>query len=447
MTDFGDEFACSQFSEGIAEPLGNETMKGCTMTLKPAFAGVLSLLLMSCTAHGQQQLPERAALRELSHLPYWKAFRNHSSQDAAFFERLMFGRVFIYERRDLPNVVEGQLILDDGSILWCFFGRASRTYSLASYDLSFETHSTGAARTLRGRGKTHRSLVFYDRKTGTLREEYLASHEDPNKRYWRQNRSGWVQDSWPRFLAEVCPTAPLSTGMKINGKQTSSRFDELRRQDADAPIRDFPGSQHTGPGRTGLAASDGKPTTTLEEIEAWMKSQEGNVLVSSRGKVYVFAEGWGEGTEIWAIGFDGNTRAFGRITRKTDTSGQEWSISEIPGVGTVYYPIGYPLPLMSTGHRHPAWQITDWLIESGRVLEVPGLGEGWKGVRFHPDNRAEVFPADGGAPVTGGWRWSKSQLQVWLGDGWSALEHWQDLATRLNMGVKVWTPGTPNTGM
>ena len=426
--------------------MGNETMKGCTMTLKSILAAVFAVLLMSCVAHGQQQPPERAGLRELSHLPYWKAFRNHSSHNAAFFTRLMFGRVFIYESPASPNVVQGQLILDDGSVLWCWFEQVSRTYSLASYDLSFETHSTGAARTLRGRGKTHRSLVFYDRKTGTLREEYLALHDDPHKRQRMKSQSGWVQDSWPRSLVNVCPAVRPPAGMKINEKQTSSRFDELRRQDADAPIRNFPGSQHTGPGRTGLAASGGKPTTTLEEIEAWMKSQEGNVLVSSRGKGYVFVNGWGEGTEIWAIGFDGNTRAFGRVARKTDTSGQEWSISKIPGVGTVHYPIGYPLPLMSTGHRHPAWQITDWLIGSGRVLEVPGLGEGWKGVRFHPDNRADVFPADGGAPETGGWRWSKSQLQVWLGDGSSAAEHWRDLATRLNMGVKVWTPGTPNTG-
>ena len=138
-------------------------------------------------------------------------------------------------------------------------------------------------------------------------------------------------------------------------------------------------------------------------------------------------KGGGKGTEIWLVGYDGNAGAFGRVSRKTDPSGQEWTISDLPGVGTVHYPIGYPLPLMSTGHRHPAWQITDWLIESGRVLEVPDLGDAWKGVRFHPENRAEVFPADGGAPVTGGWRWTKTQLQVWLSDGPSAVEHWRDL--------------------
>ena len=263
------------------------------------------------------------------------------------------------------------------------------------------------------------SAKFYEPETERFDSEVLRDG------VWTYSARGHIQDSWPRALADACPDLKLPAGIRINEKQTSLKMDELLRQDPDAPIRHFPGSQHTGPGRTGLGASGGKPTTTKEEVEAWMTAQEGNILVSSRGNGYVFTEGWGEGTEVWLIGQDGSAGAFGSVIRETDAAGQEWAVSELPGVGEVRYPMGYPVPLMSTGHRHPAWQITDWLIESGRVLEVPGLGESWKGVRFHPENRVEVFPADGGAPVTGGWRWTKAQLQVWLSDGASAVEHWR----------------------
>ncbi len=413
------------------------------MTLRSVAAAILAgVLAASCTAHGQQ--PSRAALPELSHLPYWKAFRNHSSHNAAFFKDLMFGRAFLFEHPSLPNVMQGQAILDDGSVFWCFFGRASKTYSLALYDLSFETHSTGAARTLRGRGKTHRSLIFYDPDTGTLREEFLAGHEDSHKRQRKKSRSGWMQDSWPRVLADACPAAVLSAGMRINEKQTARNLKDLRRQDPDAPIRNFPGSQHTGPGRTGLAASGGKPTTTRQEVEAWMTAQEGNVLLSSLGNGYVFTEGWTENTEVWQIGYDGKVYSFGKITRKTDASGQEWSISEIPGVGTVHYPIGYPLPLMSTGHRYPAWQLTDGLIAKGKPVPLPWMGERYAGHRFlfHDKTLTVVLP--GGDYRTGRWRWTKGRLQVTVdGEEQHAQSiRWPELARGLGVTPTVWTPNT-----
>ena len=422
-------------------------MKESIMTLKSVLAAALAGVLMaSCTAHGQQA--PRPVLPELSGLPYWKAFRNHSSHNADFFRSLLFGRVYLSERLYSPGLVNGELVLEDGRVSWCYAYRNPkvRTHRHWEGELRLETHSTGVARTLVDGGNTYRYLIFYEPQAGALSVEGLAVHVDPQKRMRRKDGSGWIQDSWPRVLADACPGIELPAGMEINEKQTSRNLDELRRQDRDAVLRNFPGSQHTGPGRTGLAASGGKPTTTREEVEAFMKAHEGNILLSSLGNGYVFTEGWTEATEIWPIGYDGGIYGFGKVTRKTDASGQEWTISEIPGVGTVHYPIGYPLPLLSTGHRHAAWQITDWLIESGRVLEVPELGEGWKGVRFHAGNRAEAFPAAGGAPETGGWRWTKGQLQVWLGDGSSALEHWQDLSKRLNMGVKIWTPLTPNTG-
>ena len=236
--------------------------------------------------------------------------------------------------------------------------------------------------------------------------------------------------------------------MQINEKQTSRKLDELRRQDPESPIRNFPGSQHTGPGRTGLAASGGKPTTTKEEVDAFMRAQEGNILLSSLGNGYVFTDGAGEGTEIWVIGYDGNTSGFGKITRKTDSSGQEWSISQVPGVGTLYYPMGYPLPLLSTGHRHAAFQLTGDLVAVPKPTALPFMGEAYGDRRFvfYGTGRLAVVDLAGDLVVEGTWHWTKGRLVVAV-DGDPAGPQsvgWRELAKQLGKTPTVWIPFTSN---
>ena len=443
--------ACSQFDEPFRirwRLMLNGTMKGYGMRLKSVLAAVLAVLLVSCGAQGQQG--PKPVLPEVSDRLHWKVFRSHSSHNAAFFKRLMFGKVFVFEHPRVPNVTQGVTFSEDGSRLECF-ARVERRriagYSLEGGTLSFETGSTGAAHVIRHLEKTGRSLVFYDADTGTLRQEYLASNKDPHKREWKVSRTGWVQKSWPRFLADACPTVVRATGLEVNEKQTSGKLDELRGQDPTAVIRNFPGSQHTGPGRTGLFASGGKPTTTREEIETWMRSQEGNVLLSSLGNGYVFSEGWDEHTQIWKIDYDGDIASFGKITRKTDKSGQEWSISEIPGIGKLYYPIGYPLPLISTGHRYPAWQLTDKLIAGGEPVVLSWMGERYAGYRFlfHDKTLTVIAPSD--EYFTGRWRWTKGRLQVTV-DGEEQHAQsigWEELAQELGVEPRFWTLATPNT--
>ena len=419
------------------------------MTLKTVVAAILAgALVASCTANGQRG--PKPVLPEVANRLHWKVFRSHSSHNAAFFERLMFGRVFVFEHPRAPKIVQGAVFLEDGSRLECFVrlkrGRIAG-YSLEGGNLSFETGSTGAASTIRHIEKTGRSLVFYDAVTGTLREEYLASNKDPHKRQWKFARSGWVQESWPRFLADSCPTVVRATGLGVNEKQTSGDIEELRRQDPEAPLQNFPGSQHTGPGRTGLAASGGKPTTTPEEIEAFMWGQEGNVLLSSLGNGYVFTEGWAANTEIWKVGQDGDIESFGRISLKTDASGQEWVLSHVPGVGTLYYPVGYPVPLMSTGHRYPAWQLTDELIGRAEPVPLPWMGERYEGYRFLFHDKTLTIVGAGDEYFTGRWRWTKGRLQVTVdGEEQHARSiDWRDLARELGVTPTMWTPDMPNT--
>ena len=416
------------------------------MTLKTVAAAILAgVLVASCTAHGQRG--PKPVLPEVADRPHWKVFRSHSSHNAEFFERFLFGRVFVHEHFAAPGVMSAEFVRADGFLFRCFYWSKEDRHALEWKKLAIETHSTGAARTESHRGKVSRGLIFYEPATGSMRDEGLLFHEDPHERKWRVNRWGWVQDSWPRALVEACPDIPVLGGIAINEKQTSRNLDELRRQDPDAPIRNFPGSQHTGPGRTGLAASGGAPTTSYEEIETWMRAQEGNVLLSSLGNGYVFSEGWTENTQIWKIGYDGHVESFGRITRKTDASGQQWSISEVPGVGTLYYPIGYPVPLMSTGHRYPAWQLTDELIGRAEPVPLPWMGERYEGYRFLFHDKTLTIVAPGDEYFTGRWRWTKGRLQVTVdGEEQHARSiDWRDLARELGATPTMWTPDMPNS--
>ncbi len=404
-------------------------MKLC-VAARHAAAMLAGLLLASCMPHGQEL--SRPAQPGLSHLPHWKVFRNYSSHSSNFFRRLTFGRAFVHESARTPGIVRGEFVRADGRTLLCYSSeQTGGNYRLQQAEMSWETRLSGAARTIRFRGKTYRSLMFYEPKTGAIRLEYLEAHADPQKRRWIKAPSGWIQDSVPRVLVDACPGVTLF-GMRINEKQTSRYLDELRRQDPEAPIRNFPGSQYTGPGRTGLAASGGRPTTTREEIEAFVKAQAGSILLSARGDGYVFTEGWTDKTEIWRLDYDGDLDGAAEMTTATDSTGQEWWISRLPGVGTVRYPINYPFPLLPTGYRHAAFQLTDRLIEAGEPVVLPWMPAEWKDFVFRADGTVLARRTDHGPDRVAPWLWTEGRLRIQFGGNVEA-PFWTEVADRLGM--------------
>ena len=417
--------------------------------LKSLMTGFLvGLFLASCVAHGQQQArtampklsePPKIHLEALAGKPYWKVFRSHSSHSAAFFKSFLFGRVFVHEYVNTPGAVIGELVRRDGQVSMCIQTRANgKHYVSQQGKLDIETRSSGAVRTFTFRGDVGRSLMFYRPDKGDMYLEVLASHSDPHKRQRKSYRSGWVQDSWPRLLADACPKIKLPPGMEINERQTARNLAKLRRQDADTPIRNFPGSEHTAPGRVGLVATANGPTTTREDIAAFMEAQEGNILLSSRGNPYVFVGGWTEDTEIWRLAPVGEIIGFGKSKRIHDPSGQEWSVSELPGLGKVHYPVGWPLPLLPTGHRHAAFQLTDRLVEAGEPVTLPWMPAKWKDFIFLADGKLRGRRADGGPDLVGRWLWTKARLWVDL-DGNRVAPEWEEVAEQLGLEKpKLW---------
>lgn len=395
-----------------------------------------SLLLAACAAHGQSGRLDPEVHR--SYTPY----------SVAFYRELMTGRVNLFEGRgEYRNVVLGQIYGADGTLIECL-GRRRLDKRLhwvkqTSTRWSFIRNSIHGVRIEWdfGGGLKRYSSKFYDPETGTFDTEILQEGS-----YIRAN-PGQIQETWPRVLADGCPTLKLPAHIRINEKQTSLKMDELRRQDPEAPIRHFPGSHLTAPGRTGLGASGGRPTTTKAEVWAFLDTQEGNILTNYRGGGRVFVRGPGAEHEIWRLDGEGSLGTHAAITvRETADDAGEWLDFLLEGKVRFRYPMGYPFPYLPTGHRHAAFQLTDELVAGAEPVPLPWMGGRYEDHRFLFHDKMLTIVAPGETYLTGRWRWTKGRLQVWV-DG--EEQHagsiaWRDLARELGVTPAVWTPSTPD---
>ncbi len=415
--------------------------QGTGRTLALLLAGAV---LSSCMAHGP--------VRNIGIATH----PNFVSHNKAFYDRLLSGRAWILEGVYHPNyrnIVRGFVFAKDGSRIGCLAYKKTNgdPLWLAQRGVKWEVVEgawrVGAVvRNSYDDGRKPRHLpLFYDPSTGALAGETVR-REKSGKRYWIRSSLGHVQDGWPRALADACPGLKPPPDMAINEKQTSLRMDELRRQDPAAPIRNFPGSHLTAPGRTGLGASRGAPTTTEEEVLAFIRAQGGNILLSPSGVGYVFVGGqavsedsfWMD--EVWRLNDEGKLMAFGVSRTETDASGQDWAITEIPGQPVFRYPAGYPFPLLPTGHRHAAFQLTDRLVAAGEPVALPWMAERWRNFLFEEGGRLSAAPVAGGMREEGRWRWTRGRLKVWFAEDETEAPFWTDIADMLGMErPKLWT--------
>ncbi len=398
--------------------------------------------LASCTAQGQSGRIDP------------KVHFNETPYSARFYDALLSDRVHVFE--DLSrnrNRVQGTIYGADGTALECVFASRSRLGS-NSYrqrrqrpvETSWSQHkkrfgSGGYIRWGADPEWNPYTSEFYDPKTGEIVTEITLK----NGSYAAIN-VGQIQDTWPRALADACPDLKIPAHIRINEKQTSRQFDELQQQDPDAPVRNFPGSHLTAPGRTGLGASDGRPTTTKAEVEAFLEAQEGNVLINSKRIALTWVRA-GDREELWRIGNHYLADGYWDVVRTEDG---EWiEIHDGPKVRR-RYPIGYPFPWLPTGHRHPAFQITDAFLAHPRSLEFMGEAYADKRFVFHPEGRFSVVDEAGnlveGPHFDGVWRWTKGHLEMTVRDDRSYSINWRELAVDVDPPPKMWSRFSRDVG-
>ena len=390
-----------------------------------------------------------------------REYRNYTPYAVSFYERLLAGRVFVFESpgkdRSYNDVPLALIFSEDGRWLRCAALKAGGHLSWigtepARWSIEWKRHGATVRYDPR-EGKPRFARFFYEPETGATHIEVVLKDGEGRVTSWIRPNSGWIQDTLPRSIADVCPNLRLPAGLKINEKQTSRKFNDLRRQDPDAPIRNFPGSHLTGPGRTGLAASRLAPTTTKKEVWAFLDAQEGNVMLGPKGNGRVFVRG-AEGTgrhEIWGLKDEGDFAWIADMVEAEDGKG-EWLHWEFDGKVVARYPMGYPLPYLPTGLRHAAFQLTDKLIEAGAPVALPWMPAAWKDFTFRADGTVRARQADGGPDVIASWRWTQGKLWVKAGNNQEA-PGWEDVADALGMEKPaLWTrsdgPGleTASTG-
>ena len=394
---------------------------------------VTCTLLVACMAHGPDRRRDP------------RVYVNYTPYSEAFYRELMTGRVWLFGRTAgrNANVVNGLIFLADGSVMGCFpssrIGNDQRWNSVKNRRWSLQKLRSGVRTEWIQHGRKSYASHFYDPKTGAFDTELLRRGK------WARTNPGVIQDTWPRVLADSCPSLRLPAHIMINEKQTASRIHDLRRQDPDAPVRHFPGSEMTAPGRTGLGRSQGQPTTTREEVRAFVKSQIGNILLSPSETGYVLVGGEAASKdeiwtgEVWRLDDKGRLMAHAAWRAETDASGQDWVVSKIPGQPELRYPVGYPFPILPTGYRHAAFQLTDRLIDSGEPVALPWMPEKWKDFTFRADGTVLARRADGEPDDIAPWLWTRGRLWVQI-DGNREAPGWEEVAEQLGLEKpRLWT--------
>lgn len=359
--------------------------------------------------------------------------RQKSSHQAAFFRDLLTGRVWVYQKlaagspaiRDYGSAA---YFHPDGRMTVCaatasgavdYSGRwrvvpDERFVALFNYLAPGEEPDPAQVQ--------GHVPIFYDPETGQLHSESWVSDDT-----WLVFLRGWVQESWPAGLAAVCPQL-RPAWVPVNAAQESVVFWKLMREDSQAPLRRFPGSERGIPGARGLAASGHQPTYPAEALSAWLAENNGTVV---RGGLLRYALALGpRGDEVWLLESDTDEVVDTiRLIPSGDGQGVELQYTAAPI--RLLYRLGYPLGLVATGERYGAMALMDWLVARREPVAVPFMDRENVGFRFLADGGLRVGTR-AGVEIAGEWWWSQGLLHVRV-DGIDAVNtfDWRALASHV----------------
>ena len=299
-----------------------------------------------------------------------------------------------------------------GTSLSCEGGK--RRYSPERFTASYFTwgyYVLGTAAT--GNDDGDLRPLFYNPDTGRFHVEEW----DARDARWEIEADGWVQEGWPRLMADACPGITeeiLADGGWINEKQTHPTIWKMLEQDPAAPLL-LPDALRTN--RTGLAAGrpdnhpfywcfttdnrpvlpdhcfpEGEPEAPGDgaalllpespdeaadhlrrtELAATLKAAHGHILEDRLGRAYVLA--LGNPDEFWAIDGEGHLTDVGYLTWNgvTETLDLDWELKD--DVANYHHRPGDPLPVVDTGRQHPLFALAARLVEDPDDIVLPYMG-------------------------------------------------------------------------
>ncbi len=404
-------------------------------------AAAATLLFLSAPPAGAGEVDDRdAAWRDQTSRPAPADSlvrpRNVSSHDPEFFRALLTGRVWIAHSPDSqgPRIPQNRFRAiyhgPDGLTAGCWYFAEEYRHSPYNWRMVRSTkralinyHKPGD--TLDPKKIRSHWPLFYDPDTGQLHNESWRRDQ-----LWQRNNVGWVQESWPRAMKDACPKLKLPADLPINEKQTSKFMSELRQQDPEAPIRNFPGSRESRtPGGIGIAQARTMGTVPfpVEEFQAFLAERKGDIVTGNSGSRYVLAP-TPDQIETWKL--DARGKIVDIWTSRVTHDGQQINATSEQTDGFYRYRIGYAYALYPTGERHPAFVLSGRLAAKRHPIPLTAWGRP-ETLYLGADGSFTGTTGDGG---TAGrrWWWSRGNLNLrFQGEDATVLIGWRDLLDRL----------------
>ena len=205
---------------------------------------------------------------------------------------------------------------------------------------------------------------------------------------------------------------------------------EIHQHDLDESVANGAGPKTPVSSRTGSPVSERAFATGSAGSWAMLHEHHGDILISEAGNGHVFVMGWDGNfeNEIWELDQFGEIVRFGMVRDEAEDI-----IVEFDGETAERYSAHEPIPLVSTGYRHAAFQVTDKLVLENKPVVLPWMAPHWGHFVFFADGSAVATSARGDMTQWAGWRWTCGHLQVWVDPADLTAHFWTDVVEMLGL--------------
>ena len=371
---------------------------------------------------------------------------NVSSHSAGFLEQLLAGRAWVHNWQGVPAAIH---FTRDRRAIGCWPGKPGSSFEREprfrhmEWQIGTPSNPTALQLTADMPGEealSHETVVIYDPRTGRFHGERYSQGDGR----WHVNRDGWIQDRFPAALRSLCPPRSLPSGLPVDRQQNSLDWNDLER--AASPVRDFPGSEYSYLGATGLGASSGQPTMTQQQVEEYERRMNGVIGATPHedgwfDDPFVFVQ-TPDGKEVWLLDDHDDIVAVGIVT---PVAGRDINVIRWQGSVPDYsYRTRFPIPVRPTPRRHPAFEMMADLTASERPVALRHAGSGASAFVFLAEGKLRSAGAPGAWWISGGDIRVKAKENV-VGYPWRDLADAAGWTALSPPGIEhAFTPGAPD---